>query len=184
MVDMGDGRVEAWQCVLLLAILFWEAFAPEDPHCHTGGIRIALKLPGPAEYLCGSIDIYISIFICISPSRCEDWSFALGKGGKVRVDTLPNCTRNQVILGLLHEKNLTSDLCHTLNVTRDKVPPVTHPGSALPALLLSLCNPFTSLNDTPQTMITSINIQHYSGAQWDIITIQKCNENVPAHKEL
>lgn len=43
MVDIGDGRVETWRYVLLLAALFWEAFAPEDPHSHTGGIRIALE---------------------------------------------------------------------------------------------------------------------------------------------
>lgn len=41
MVDIGDGRVETWWYVLLLATLFWEAFSPEDPHCHTGEIRIA-----------------------------------------------------------------------------------------------------------------------------------------------
>lgn len=70
-------------------------------------------MPGPAEYLCGSIDIYISIFICISPSRCEDRSFALGRREKVRVDTSPNCTGNWVILCLLHEK-ISLQTCVTL----------------------------------------------------------------------
>lgn len=111
MVDIGDGRVETWWCAascnpVLGGFCPWRPSLPyrRNKNCIRRCLDQQNIYVDPQTYM----SVYLSVFLQVDVNIDH-----LLWGGEVRVDTLPNCTRNQVILSFLHEK-ISLQICVTL----------------------------------------------------------------------